>query len=353
MSSDNKRESEETPMEQTADDSSSKTSQDTPGGNAETLKCQTSSSESKESGKESGMESGMEATSMEQEAQCESRTENNSSAASTDNRMEEESKDSSAAASSNGSVVGAGGGSTVASGAAASAVDKGEMVELKIMYNKKKYDVRVGVESTVAELKTEIQTTTGVPPAMQKLMFKGLMKDEKTLKELKVTSGSKLMLIGSTAKAVMEVTKPVPAGGIVEKDEKASAAKEPLSKLKMHKKIIDKGKPDDAMIGIKNQHEPLPNVPISGMLNKAGGKVRLTFKLELDQVWIGTKERTEKINMNSIKNVLSEPIEGHEDYHILAIQLGPTEASRYWIYWVPAQYAKGIKDTVLGKWVYF
>eukprot|EP00057_Strongylocentrotus_purpuratus_P018996 XP_011673470.1 PREDICTED: ubiquitin domain-containing protein UBFD1 [Strongylocentrotus purpuratus] len=294
MSSDNKRESEETPMEQTADDSSSKTSQDTPGGNAETLKCQTSSSESKESGKESGMESEMEATSMEQEAQCESRTENNSSAAaSTDNRMEEESKDSSAAASSNGSVVGAGGGSTVASGAAASAVDKGEMVELKIMYNKKKYDVRVGVESTVAELKTEIQTTT------------------------------------------------------------ASAAKEPLSKLKMHKKIIDKGKPDDAMIGIKNQHEPLPNVPISGMLNKAGGKVRLTFKLELDQVWIGTKERTEKINMNSIKNVLSEPIEGHEDYHILAIQLGPTEASRYWIYWVPAQYAKGIKDTVLGKWVYF
>jgi hypothetical protein len=25
------------------------------------------------------------------------------------------------------------------------------------------------------------------------------------------------------------------------------------------------------------------------MLNKAAGKVRLTFKLELDQLWIGTK----------------------------------------------------------------
>lgn len=35
------------------------------------------------------------------------------------------------------------------------------------------------------------------------------------------------------------------------------------------------------------------------------------------------------------------------------IQLGPTEASRYWIYWVPAQYVDAIKDTVLGKWQYF
>lgn len=53
------------------------------------------------------------------------------------------------------------------------------------------------------------------------------------------------------------------------------------------------------------------------MLNKVGGKVRLTFKLELDQLWIGSKERTEKIPMNSIKLVVSEPIEGHEQYHIL------------------------------------
>lgn len=33
-----------------------------------------------------------------------------------------------------------------------------------------------------------------------------------------------------------------------------------------------------------------------------------------------------------------------------AIQLGPTEASRYWIYWVPSQYVDAIKDTILGKW---
>ena len=53
------------------------------------------------------------------------------------------------------------------------------------------------------------------------------------------------------------------------------------------------------------------------MLNKNGGKVRLTFKLELDQLWIGTKDRTEKIGMNSIKSIVNEPIEGHEEYHIV------------------------------------
>ena len=75
----------------------------------------------------------------------------------------------------------------------------------------------------------------------------------------------------------------------------------------------------------KNGPAPLPSEPLYGMLNKSGGKVRLTFKLEADQLWLGTKERTEKIGMNSIRAVLSEPIEGHEEYHVMALQLGSTE----------------------------
>ena len=41
------------------------------------------------------------------------------------------------------------------------------------------------------------------------------------------------------------------------------------------------------MAGILGIKEPLPSQPLSGMVNKHGGKVRLTFKLESDQVWIG------------------------------------------------------------------
>lgn len=39
--------------------------------------------------------------------------------------------------------------------------------------------------------------------------------------------------------------------------------------------------------------------------------------MENDQLWLSTKERTEKLPMGSIKSVVSEPIEGHEEYHIL------------------------------------
>lgn len=34
---------------------------------------------------------------------------------------------------------------------------------------------------------------------------------------------------------------------------------------------------------------PLPQTPVSGMYNKHGGKTRLTFKLDQDELWIGTK----------------------------------------------------------------
>lgn len=52
-----------------------------------------------------------------------------------------------------------------------------------------------------------------------------------------------------------------------------------------HSKVLEKGKPDDAMPGVKGSKSPLPPAPLSGMLNKHGGKVRLTFKMELDQLW--------------------------------------------------------------------
>lgn len=84
----------------------------------------------------------------------------------------------------------------------------------------------------------------------------------------------------------------------------------------------------------------MPTFPITGMVNKHGAKVRLTFKLELDQVWIETSgmhtvhshftnfclcfycmvldlERTDKIRMEDIHNVFYELIENHEEYSIM------------------------------------
>ncbi|XP_069503494.1 ubiquitin domain-containing protein UBFD1 [Ambystoma mexicanum] len=226
-----------------------------------------------------------------------------------------------------------------------------EVVEFKIIWNKNKYDVKLPLDSTGASLKQTIHSLTGLPPAMQKVMFKGLVSEEKTLRELKVTNGAKVMVVGSTINDVLAVN--TPKETIQEEVKAEESKKEPVCRQKQHRKVLDKGKPDDVMPAIKGAPERLPTVPLAGMYNKSGGKVRLTFKLEQDQLWIGTKERTEKIPMGSIKNVITEVIEGHEDYYMMAFQLGPTEASYYWVYWVPMQYVDAIKDTVLGKWQYF
>lgn len=231
-------------------------------------------------------------------------------------------------------------------------VDAGERIDFKVVYNKKKYDISFGVEETVGALKAHLQDVIGVPSTMQKVMIKGLAKDEMTLKKLGVTKGSKIMVVGSTLNDVLEVTKKPTVAQLKEEEVKESQ-QESVSQQKQHKKVLEKGPPDDVMPGIKNVKEALPPFPISGMVNKAGGKVRLTFKLELDQVWVGTKERTQKIPLNSIKTIVSEPIDGHDSFSMLALQLGPTEASRYWIYWVPNQYVEAIKEAILGKWQLF
>lgn len=232
-------------------------------------------------------------------------------------------------------------------------VDK-ETIEFKVVYNKAKFDIVFPLDDSIAQLKKHLEYVTGVPVPMQKLMLKGLAKDEVTLRSLNVTKNSKVMLVGSTVSDVMSVSAPDPKALKEEMNAEEAAKKEPLCKQKIHKAVLEKySVPDDAIIGIKNQKDTLPSTPISGMINKNGGKVRLTFKLELDQLWIGTKERTDKIPMNSIRNVLSEVIEGNEEYHIMGIQLGTTEASRVWIYYVPAQFVDSIKDAILGKWQLF
>ncbi|XP_044735756.1 ubiquitin domain-containing protein UBFD1-like [Chrysoperla carnea] len=227
-----------------------------------------------------------------------------------------------------------------------------ETVTFKVVCNKTKHDVTSELDNTVEQLKTQLETIIGIPKALQKVMFKGLARDEQTLRAIGITQGAKVMIVGSKLHDVLAVSG-VSKESAAQEEKAAASTKEPLCRQKIHRKVLDKGVPDDAMPGLLESKEPLPTRPLSGMLNKHGGKVRLTFKLEQDQVWLGTRERTEKLGMSSIKSVISEPIEGFEHYHIVGLQLGPTEASRYWIYWVPAQYVDAIKDAILGKWQYF
>jgi hypothetical protein len=199
------------------------------------------------------------------------------------------------------------------------------------------------LSSTIAHLKTLISTTTTVAPELLKVLVKGA-KDELTLSSLGLTQGSKIIVIGTRLEEVLDQAKrpEVVVAATANESEKESD----WSTTPRHLKVLEKGPPDDVMAGISGVQEPLPPFPLFGMLSSRGAKVRLTFKLEVDELWIGTKERTEKIPMGTIRSVATQPIAGHEHYSILAVQIGPTEASRVWIYWVPSQYVNAIKQNL-------
>ena len=88
-------------------------------------------------------------------------------------------------------------------------VDSGssEKVDFKVVYNKKKYDITFGLDDTVGALKVHLANIIDVPSTMQKIMIKGLAKDEMTLRKLGVVKGSKVMVVGSTLNDVLEVAK--------------------------------------------------------------------------------------------------------------------------------------------------
>ena len=91
-----------------------------------------------------------------------------------------------------------------------------------------------------------------------------------------------------------------------------ASLRENLSESKDHKKIIEKGKPDDVPQGFKYRKEPLPPTPISGVVNKYGAKVRLTFKTEADQLWIATKGIIQCRDMQGCQNLKTYAQDGKQ-----------------------------------------
>ena len=54
----------------------------------------------------------------------------------------------------------------------------------------------------------------GVPQSLQKVMIKGLAKDDRTLKDLGVVKGAKIMVVGSKLNDVLAVSTPSAQVGV-------------------------------------------------------------------------------------------------------------------------------------------
>lgn len=225
-----------------------------------------------------------------------------------------------------------------------------EQVAFRITYGKKTADLKRPADSTVAELKAEVEKLFGVPPELQKLMLKGMIKTDDTLQRVGIKNGSKMLLIGSSREEQQAAAQAPPAAAAAAAWDATPEVEVPLSKQTQHAKVLAKGPPDDAVPGIKGRQVPLPEAQqaIPGLLNGQGNKVRLTFKPELEQVWIGSATHTQKIAYNMVHRIDSYAIEGQEEYSMLSVQLDKAGSSKYWLYFVPSQHVAGIKMRILG-----
>jgi UDP-N-acetylglucosamine 2-epimerase len=92
-----------------------------------------------------------------------------------------------------------------------------------------------------------IEAQTKVAPALQKVLIKGIQKDEVTLKSLGVGPSTKIMVIGSSFDDVMAVSKPPDKEALAAEEATASKESNNWCSLTQHKKIIDKVKLDEGL----------------------------------------------------------------------------------------------------------
>ncbi|KAI8838313.1 hypothetical protein BJ741DRAFT_602106 [Chytriomyces cf. hyalinus JEL632] len=217
----------------------------------------------------------------------------------------------------------------------------------RVAYQKQVFEIEMPVDETVLSLKNKINELTGIEPALQKLLYKGILKDEATLIESNLSNACKVVLMASSAKAILSIAapaKPVPTAEAT-KDEKMSLFFEDIE----HARVLKKGKPEFIIEkGISVGRSPLPSLGVIAA-NARGLKARLSFIDDSQEMQLATAERTQKISYTSIRKVQSEDMPADsagEGYCALGIQIGPTEKSMLWFYWVPKQYVENIKDAL-------
>eukprot|EP00658_Telonema_sp_P-2_P056242 TRINITY_DN44715_c0_g1_i1.p1 TRINITY_DN44715_c0_g1~~TRINITY_DN44715_c0_g1_i1.p1 ORF type:complete len:310 (+),score=79.65 TRINITY_DN44715_c0_g1_i1:241-1170(+) len=226
--------------------------------------------------------------------------------------------------------------------------DKQVEATIRVVHGKETHHVDLSATDTVGDVKKELERRTNVPATNQKLMFKKKqLKDDAAVfcATYPLTPKDKLMLIGTPlADLAMAVVRP--ANVSAPKLDEVVKPKENIQEMSKHKKIVDKGPPDGAITGNAMAIEPLPDGGLHNIYNNMGNVARLSFKET--EINISTKERTEKYPYASIANVQSEPVEDRRGYHIVSLQLGKNENSRYYLYYVPAQFVDAIRQIIMG-----
>lgn len=234
----------------------------------------------------------------------------------------------------------------------------GPDVSFKVSYLKKMFDVSMPETAQVSDLKRRLTELCGVDAKLQKVMFKGVLKDDVTLREAKVAKGSKLMML-ATVVASAEALAATKAASTTGAAAAASSGPtlvvfEPMEKQVRHAKILAKGKPDDALPGHAVRQDALPSSGITGLYSHRGVKVRLTFKTFEQTLVVSSSENTQRIGYGAIREIKAEKMRDNEGYSIVNLVMGSgtvADSANYFLYWVPTNFVNAIKDEILGKFM--
>lgn len=232
---------------------------------------------------------------------------------------------------------------------------KPKNLKLIILYKLKKIPLKVDVKSTtLGMLQGMIQEATEVPPALQQIIFKGntLKEADSLLYDLGIhKTKTKLTVIGCTTADIAQSllkAKKKSSSSMTDDDEEVVEKEKTISERKPHVAIIDKGLPPDHIEGEDGKNQPLPHV-IKGIINSEGEPVRLIFKNDLQQLWISTATSTNKVNYMMIRSIKTEPIHANKHYSMVGLQLGNESDDHMWFYWVPNQFTRSFRYTLLGN----
>ena len=123
-------------------------------------------------------------------------------------------------------------------------------IVLNIRYKAQTFSVQCDLYDTLRDLKEKIDKLTDIDPQVQKLINKSITSVKRddattTLKDLNMTDGQTLLLIGATRSEISSASelKGISTGNKNSPDDYASSAhkKEPLCKQTRHEKVIKTG----------------------------------------------------------------------------------------------------------------
>jgi predicted DNA-binding ArsR family transcriptional regulator len=123
-------------------------------------------------------------------------------------------------------------------------------ITLNIRYKTQTFSVECDLYDTLKDLKGQIDKLTDVDPQVQKLVNKSITSVKRddtttTLKDLNITDGQTLLLVGATRSEILSTTRVNinSTGNKDSPDEQASTInkKEPLCKQTKHEKVLKAG----------------------------------------------------------------------------------------------------------------